>query len=242
MNAKSLGGGSARLEVSIKSKAYLGASGERHDALGEVAFALEKGEVGAVVGPSGCGKTTLLRIVAGLDARFEGAISRRETDRLAVVFQEPRLLPWRAVEDNVRLAAPDIGDEELAALLATLGLSEHRRHFPRELSLGLARRVALARAMAVHPDLLLLDEPFASLDNATASDLVEQIIDIVAARAITTLLVTHDLDAAVRLADVVFVLSERPARLAARIVISSPRRGLTPEAAADVTRKIRTAQ
>jgi ABC-type nitrate/sulfonate/bicarbonate transport system ATPase subunit len=241
LNAKSLGGGPARLEVSIGSKVYLGASGEHH-ALGEVAFGLDEGEVGAVVGPSGCGKTTLLRIVAGLDERFEGAISGRQTGRLAVVFQEPRLLPWRDVEDNIRVAAPDIGDEELAALLATLGLSEHRRHFPGELSLGLARRVALARAMAVHPDLLLLDEPFASLDAATASDLVEQIIDIVAARVITTLLVTHDLDAAVRLADVVFVLTERPARLAARIAISSPRRSLTPEAAADITRKIRSAQ
>lgn len=221
---------------------FIGASGQRHEALGEIAFALRKGEVGAVLGPSGCGKTTLLRIVAGLEARFEGTVLRRDGDRLAVVFQEPRLLPWRMVEDNIRIAAPDIGEGELAELLATLGLGEHRRHFPAELSLGLARRVALARAMAVRPDLLLLDEPFASLDAATATSLIEQIIDIVDQRAMTTLLVTHDLDAAIRLADAVFVLSERPGRLLTRIAISSPRRNLAPDAAADIARKVRAAQ
>jgi NitT/TauT family transport system ATP-binding protein len=242
LSAKPLAGGPARLEVSIKSKVYFGASGRRHEALGELAFALAKGEVGALLGPSGCGKTTVLRIVAGLDARFEGAILRRDNDRLGVVFQEPRLLPWRTVEDNIRLATPEVSEGELARLLATLGLGEHRRHFPKELSLGLARRVALARAMAIDPDLLLLDEPFASLDAATASSLVDQIIDLVEARAMTMLLVTHDVDAAIRLADAVFVLSERPARLCARIAITSPRRRLTLDAAAEISRRVRAAQ
>ena len=127
------------------------------------------------------------------------------------------MLPWRCVEDNVRLVVPDIGDAELGVLFAALGLSEHRQHFPNELSLGLARRVALARALAVHPDLLLLDEPFASLDAATAAALVEQITDIVEARGMTTLLATHDIDAAIRLADVVYVLSDGPARLRAEL-------------------------
>jgi ABC-type nitrate/sulfonate/bicarbonate transport system ATPase subunit len=242
LNAKSPAGGPARLEVSIKSKAYLGASGEPHQALGPVAFALEKGEIGAVVGPSGCGKTTLLRIIAGLDMAFDGTIVRPADDRLAMVFQEPRLLPWRVVDDNVRLVAPRVGEDELTALMATLGLSGHRRHYPGELSLGLARRVAVARAMAVHPDLLLLDEPFASLDAATAAGLVERIVELVETRPITALMVTHGLDAAIQLADVVFVLSDRPARLSARIAISTPRRTRTPDVATAIARQIAAAQ
>ena len=235
-------GGRAPLEVSIKAKAYLSASGKTLETLREIAFALDKGKVGAIVGPSGCGKTTLLRIVCGLDTRFEGVIVRPDSGRLAVVFQEPRLLPWRSVEDNIRLAAPGIEEAELATLLATLGLVEHRRHFSNELSLGLARRVALARALAVHPDLLLLDEPFASLDAATAGGLVEAIADLVEARPVTTLLVTHDIDAAVRLADVVCVLSDRPARLLAQIPIPRPRRRLTPDAEAQIARQIGASQ
>ena len=235
-------GGSTPLEVAIKSKAYSSAAGRTREALGELAFALEIGKVGAIVGPSGCGKTTLLRIIAGLDARFEGFVALPKPVRLAVVFQEPRLLPWRCVEDNVRLVVPVIGDAELGALFAALGLSEHRQHFPNELSLGLARRVALARALAVHPDLLLLDEPFASLDAATAAALVEQITDIVEARGMTTLLATHDIDAAIRLADVVYVLSDGPARLLARIEIADPRRRLTPDAAAGIAAQIAAAQ
>jgi ABC-type nitrate/sulfonate/bicarbonate transport system ATPase subunit len=242
LNAKFLAGGPERLEVSIKSKAYRGASGEPHQALGPVAFALEKGEIGAVVGPSGCGKTTLLRIIAGLDTAFDGKIVRPADDRLAMVFQEPRLLPWRVVDDNVRLVAPGVGEDELAALLAMLGLSGHRRHYPGELSLGLARRVAVARAMAVHPDLLLLDEPFASLDAATAADLVERMVELVEGRPVTALMVTHGLDAAIELADVVFVLSERPARLSARIAISTPRRTRTPDVAVAIAKQIAAAQ
>jgi ABC-type nitrate/sulfonate/bicarbonate transport system ATPase subunit len=235
-------GGSTPLEVAIKSKAYSSAAGRTREALGELSFALERGKVGAIVGPSGCGKTTLLRIIAGLDARFEGFVALPKPVRLAVVFQEPRLLPWRCVEDNVRLVVPNIGDAELGALFAALGLSEHRQHFPNELSLGLARRVALARALAVHPDLLLLDEPFASLDAATAAALVDQITDIVEARGMTTLLATHDIDAAIRLADVVHVLSDGPARLLARIEIADPRRRLPRDAAAGIAARIAAAR
>lgn len=235
-------GDRARLEVSITAKAYLSASGQTLETLSEIGFALEMGKVGAIVGPSGCGKTTLLRIVAGLDTRFAGLVARPGSDRLAVVFQEPRLLPWRSVEDNVRLAAPGVEEAELARLLATLGLVEHRRHFSNELSLGLARRVALARALAVHPDLLLLDEPFASLDAATAAGLVDAISDLVEARPMTTLLVTHDIDAAIRLADVICVLSDRPARLLAQIPIPRPRRRLTPDAEAQIAQQVAAAQ
>src|SRR5258708_11543769 len=129
-----------------------------------------------------------------------------------MVLQEPRLLPWRTVEDNVRLAAPQDDEAKLSTLFTVLELTAHRGHFPGELSLGLARRVALARAFAVEPDFLILDEPLASLDNALAGRLRDQIATLVASRKMMTLLVTHDLHDAGRLRDPLFFLSRRPAR------------------------------
>jgi NitT/TauT family transport system ATP-binding protein len=215
-------GGSALLEVSIARKAYRTASGERLDVIRDVAFAVRQGEVVALVGPSGCGKTTTLRIVAGLDGEFDGAVTR-PPGAIGMVFQEPRLLPWRTVEDNVRLAAPNANDATLDALFATLELTAHRAHFPGELSLGLARRVALARAFAVEPSLLILDEPFASLDAPLAARLRDELALLVARRPVTTLLVTHDIEEAVRLADRLLVLSARPARILAEIAIPGAR-------------------
>ena len=122
-------------------------------------------------------------------------------------------MPWRSVEENVRLAAPLIDEATLAALFTVLELNAHRSHFPGELSLGLARRVALARAFAVDPDFLILDEPLASLDDALAARLREQIASLVESRAVMTLLVTHNLDDAVRLGDRLFFLSARPAKI-----------------------------
>lgn len=212
------------LEVRITHKAFTAASGGRLDILRDLAFTLRHRELGALVGPSGCGKTTTLRIIAGLDRDFEGSVLCPPTARLGMVFQEPRLLPWRSVEDNVRLVAPDIAEADLAALFTVLELETHRAHFPGELSLGLARRVALARAFAVEPDLLLLDEPFVSLDEALAARLREQLVGLVETRVMTTLLVTHDLEEAVRLADRVFLLSARPAHVVAEIPLATPRR------------------
>jgi NitT/TauT family transport system ATP-binding protein len=212
-----------RLDVDIKSKAFESASGKRHEVLSDVSFSLSAGEVAVFVGPSGCGKSTLLRILAGLDHDFEGTVERPEQGRLGMVFQEPRLLPWRSVDDNVRLAAPLAGEDALAKLFDILELAAHRSHFPGELSLGLARRVALARAFAVDPDFLILDEPFASLDKALAARLREQIATLVANRAAMTLLVTHELDDAVRLGDRLFFLSARPARILRVVPITTPR-------------------
>ena len=168
-----------QLEVNIARKAFTNAAGERHDVLVDFNFALGAGEVGVLVGPSGCGKSTLLKILAGLDHDYEGRVTRPTDARVGMVFQEPRLLPWRSVEENVRLAAPQADEAQLSALFAVLELDAHRSHFPGELSLGLARRVALARAFAVEPDFLILDEPLASLDDALAARLRDEIATLV---------------------------------------------------------------
>jgi len=212
-----------RLEVDIANKQFANAAGERHQVLRNIAFTLEPGEVGVIVGPSGCGKTTLLRILTGLDGDYQGRVTRGPHTRIGMVFQEPRLLPWRTVEDNIRLAAPEVDTTRLSALFAVLELSEHRSHFPGELSLGLARRVALARALAVEPDFLVLDEPLASLDEALAARLRSQIAALLEDRKITTLLVTHNLDDAVRLGDRLLLLSARPATILHALPIRIPR-------------------
>jgi NitT/TauT family transport system ATP-binding protein len=218
-----------RLEVAIRQKAYSAATGGTLRVIEGLSFSLGKGEVGALVGPSGCGKTTLLRIIAGLDADYEGEVHLPDHGRLGMVFQEPRLLPWRTLEQNVRLAAPQVTDDELTTLFAALGLSAHRQHYPGELSLGLARRVALARAFAVNPDLLLLDEPFVSLDDALATRLRDELAELVTRRPVTTLLVTHNLEEAIALADHLFLLSPSPTHVIAELPIPQPRSKRTPE-------------
>jgi ABC-type nitrate/sulfonate/bicarbonate transport system ATPase subunit len=218
-----------RLDVGIKQKSFLAASGGTLQVLSELAFSLDAGEVAALVGPSGCGKTTLLRIIAGLDREFEGSVELPAHGTLGMVFQEPRLLPWRTVEQNVRLAAPAATDASLDSLFRTLGLAAHRDHYPGELSLGLARRVALARAFAVEPDLLLLDEPFVSLDDALAARLREELAELVNSRPVTTLLVTHDVDEAIALADRLLLLSASPARVIAEVPVTRPRAAHTAE-------------
>jgi len=194
-----------------------------HLVLDNIDLSVADGEFLSIVGPSGCGKTTLLRIVAGLDTDFEGAVRRPAHGRLGVVFQEPRLLPWRTVEQNVRLVAPLASETALDSLFGALGLSGHRRHYPGELSVGLARRVALARAFAVEPELLVLDEPFVSLDAELAARLRAELAGLVIRRPVTTLLVSHDVDEVIGLADRIFLLSGRPARVVADVPIENPR-------------------
>jgi NitT/TauT family transport system ATP-binding protein len=212
-----------RLEVEISGKTFRSAAGGSHEVLAPLKFALQSGEVGVLIGPSGCGKSTMLRIILGLDQDFAGSVARPPEAQIGMVFQEPRLLPWRSVEQNVRLAAPDVTDAKLAELFRILELEAHRDHFPGELSLGLARRVALARAFAVEPDLLVLDEPLASLDDALAGRLREEIAMLVARRPVMTLLVTHSLDDAIRLGDRLFLLSPRPAQIVSELPIAVPR-------------------
>lgn len=225
------GARSMELDVSIARKALRTASGQTRVILHDVAFKVRQGEVCALLGPSGCGKTTLLRIISGLDRDFEGRVSMPQAGRIGMVFQEPRLLPWRSVAQNLRLVG-HASEGELAEIAAALGLTKHLDHFPGELSLGLARRAAIARAFAVKPGLLLLDEPFVSLDAALAARLREELMALVLKRQATALLVTHDVGEAIALADRIIVLSSAPGHLCADLVIEGPRAQMTAGRAA----------
>ena len=222
-------GDPARLEARVARKSFRSASGQNVPVIADLSLVLEEGETGALIGPSGCGKSTLMRILAGLDRDFEGSVRIPTHGRVGMVFQEPRLLPWRSVEDNVRLAAPDASEAEVAALFAALGVSDHRMHFPSELSVGLARRTALARAFAVRPTLLLLDEPFVSLDAPLAGQLQRDLARLVESRGMIAVLVTHDIDEAIALADRIFVLSARPAHVVGEVQVMSPRLAMSGE-------------
>jgi NitT/TauT family transport system ATP-binding protein len=231
-------GDSEQLEVAIEDFSLPDASGAPRQILARIVFSLRRGEVAALVGPSGCGKTTLLRLLAGLMHVQGGQISLPANVRLGFVFQEPRLLPWRNVETNVRLAAPNVSEADLAAIFSALGLSEHRQDFPASLSLGLARRVAIARAFAIAPDILLLDEPFVSLDAALAARLRQELLTLIEGRGVTSLIVTHDVEEAMALADKVLVLSERPAHLLADIAIPLARGHRSASALAPIRAEI----
>ena len=234
-----VGGRRMEFEVSVARKALRTASGQTRVVLHDVAFSLRKGEICALLGPSGCGKTTLLRIISGLDSDFEGRIILPSPHRIGMVFQEPRLLPWRSVAQNLRLGGSS-SENDLAEIAAALRLSKHLDHFPGELSLGLARRVAIARAFAVKPDLLLLDEPFVSLDAALAAQLREELLALVLKRKATTLLVTHDVEEAISLADRIIVLSAAPGRILADRTIETPREALTEARAVKMKEEIRS--
>ena len=234
-----VGGRSMELEVSIARKALRTTSGQTRVVLHDVAFNLRKGEICALLGPSGCGKTVLLRIISGLDNDFEGRIVLPSPQRIGMVFQEPRLLPWRSVVQNLRLVGSS-SENDLAEIAAALRLSDHLDHFPGELSLGLARRVAIARAFAVKPDLLLLDEPFVSLDASLAARLREELLALVLKRKATTLIVTHDVEEAVSIAGRIVVLSAAPGRILADRSIEAPREALTEARAIEMKEEIRS--
>ena len=175
----------------------------------DIRFSLEAGRATAVLGDSGIGKTTLLRIIAGLDQHFDGNISG--SHRIGMVFQEPRLLPWLTASQNVEIVGATPARAE--ALLRQVGLPDAAALYPRQLSLGMARRAALARALAVEPELLILDEPFASLDAAAAAGLRSLVAELCSAGQMTVLIVSHDSSDVAALADRALILSGRPARL-----------------------------
>jgi NitT/TauT family transport system ATP-binding protein len=178
-----------------------------------------------VTGPSGCGKTTLLNIIAGLDRDFAGTLcfapSDHDAPRIGYVFQSPRLLPWRTVRENVALVQRHGAEPAaLESVLADVGVADMADAYPAQLSGGMARRAALARAFAIAPDLLLMDEPFMSLDAAAADRLRSLLLRLVSTRPATVLFVTHDLSEALALADRILVLSPAPGRVVAEMPIA----------------------
>ena len=214
--------GPAALTVAVREK-WFPAVGEApaKQVLGHVAFSVAPGDVIAVIGPSGCGKTTLLNLIAGLDGGCRGRIELAPDRRLAYVFQEPRLLPWRTVEDNVRLvlAGGARDDARVRAILTEVGLASASSLFASRLSLGMARRAALARAFVIEPGLLLLDEPFVSLDEQTVARLRLLLLDLLALHGTTAILVTHNLREAAMLARRLILLSASPGRLIGEVEV-----------------------
>ena len=241
MNDAQSAGDAAPLELRIDAKSFLSADGTPVEVVRGLELRLEAGSFGALIGPSGCGKTTILKIAAGLDPDFRGRLVRAPgSGRLGIVFQEPRLLPWRTVEQNIRLALPaHEAAADLTELVEILGLGSHLARYPGELSLGLARRTAIARAFAVRPDFLLLDEPFVSLDEAVATRLRNELVALTTRTKVTTLFVTHDLAEAIQLADRLFFLSDRPARIIAEKSLPPPRGTRSGDVIASISDEMR---
>jgi sulfonate transport system ATP-binding protein len=202
-------------------------------ALDAITLEVEPGEIVAVIGGSGCGKSTLLRAISGLDAPTQGAVTldgvriTAPHESIGIIFQEPRLLPWLSVAGNVGFGIEDRPKPErsqrIANALERVGLSEKAQVWPRELSGGQAQRVAIARALVPRPQVLLLDEPFSALDAFTRVDLQDHLLGLWADAQPTQVLVTHDVEEAIVLADRIVVMRPRPGRIADEIAVDLPR-------------------
>src|SRR6185295_3414360 len=223
------------LEIKSLSKTY--GSGEKATrAIGDVSFAVEDREFVCVVGPSGCGKTTLLKVIAGLLRPTDGEVllrGRRVTsppEQMALVFQEygRSLMPWASVQSNVLLPLrhKNLDRDERSRLveesLEAVGLTRFASHYPWQLSGGMQQRVAIARALAYQPSILLMDEPFASVDAQTRGDLEDLVLRVQEQYGITILFVTHDIDEAVYMADRVVVLTHAPTTVLEILPIAIP--------------------
>jgi ABC-type nitrate/sulfonate/bicarbonate transport system ATPase subunit len=195
-----------------------------------ITLSLERGSFTAMVGRSGCGKSTLLHIAAGLDTGYEGSFAREPANAtLACLFQQPRLLPWQTARNNVAFVLETRGVAKREArrradeMLDLVGLTAAAGKFPAQLSGGMQQRVSLARALAVDPDVLLMDEPFSALDELTAARLREELVSLCAQKERTVLFVTHNIHEACYLAERVIVLSAHPGTVVADVSVDVPR-------------------
>lgn len=222
------------LNVSKLNK-YFEQNGERMQVLNDINFTLDQGEILCIVGASGCGKSTLLRAIAGLDPDHEGSvvINKKEITRpdkeRGIVFQEHRLFPWLTVEQNICYALNGISKKEKKELakqyIDLVGLNGFEKSYPKQLSGGMAQRAGIARALVNHPEVLLLDEPFGALDTFTKIQMQNELKRIQKKSKTTMVMVTHDIEEAVYLADRIIVLSSRPGRIKrqVKVELSVPR-------------------
>lgn len=198
--------------------------------LESVDLKLKENQIVALLGPSGCGKSTLLRIAAGLDSDFQGsvqrapALSQQRNGGISFVFQEPRLMPWLTVAQNIGFADSDGTMDEawIQQLIQEVGLTGFEDALPKQLSGGMAQRVAIARGLYSRPTILLLDEPFSAVDAFTRMKLQDLMLELADLHAISLLLVTHDIDESLYLADQVLVLGTRPGRICTRLDVDLP--------------------
>jgi len=203
-------------------------------AIDDISLSINKGEIISIIGPSGCGKTTLLKLITGLLNPTDGSISikedfgrRKSLKKLSIVFQNPVLLAWRNVKDNVKLPNELNNAEEnnnVQERIDLVGLNGFEKHYPNELSGGMQQRVSIARALVLNPCLLLMDEPFGSLDEINRNKLNLELLKIWHQLKPTIIFVTHSIYEAVFLSDRVVVLSERPAKVKAIIDVDLPRK------------------
>jgi sulfonate transport system ATP-binding protein len=218
-----------RLQIRGVSKTF-GKNGSAMQALQPISLDIAPGEFVVIVGPSGCGKSTLLRLIGGLETPTQGTISigARTVDsvdpRCAIVFQEPRLFPWKKVEANVAVGARRMKHKaDPHVLINKVGLDGFEQYYPNQLSGGMAQRVALARALIGGPQVILLDEPFAALDALTRLQMQDLVNDVCGSIGSTVVMVTHDIDEALHLADRIVVMSPRPGAIVEEIRIETPR-------------------
>jgi NitT/TauT family transport system ATP-binding protein len=230
------GGTIVARDVSVRFEARGGArSGGGVQALDGMDLTVAPGEVVAIIGPNGCGKSTFLRVAAGLLAPVRGTVTLDERPilgpdpRIGLVFQEPRLLPWRSVADNVTYPLELAGwsrprrANRLAELLELVGLSDAAGARPSQLSGGMRQRAAIARALALEPGVLLLDEPFSALDALTRERFNLELLELWERTQTTIVIVTHSIPEAILLADRVVVMTPRPGRVAAIVAVDAAR-------------------
>jgi sulfonate transport system ATP-binding protein len=221
------------LSIEHVSKSYV-LEGAPRPVLKDINFKVRRNEIVAIVGASGCGKSTLLRLIVGLDSDYRGYITRGGSDNAApakvgMVFQDHRLYPWLTVEGNVDLAfdnsdlATSVRRERVRLYLELVGLSDYAKAYPRQLSGGMAQRAAIARALAQEPDILLMDEPFGALDSILRMRLQEELLSIWERNRVSIVIVTHDVEEALYLADRVLVMEPNPGRIRDVFDVGLPR-------------------
>jgi NitT/TauT family transport system ATP-binding protein len=214
----------SHIEINIRSKTYSAVeSATSNKVIENLKLTLNTNEFVCLVGPSGCGKTTLLNIIADLDKAYEGQVlvgSNKVPPKIGYIFQNPRLLPWLTVRENIELVLQEGQSvEDIDSLLEVMKLTQSQHVYPERLSLGMSRRVSIIRAFAVNPDVLLMDEPFVSLDAPTARQVRELLLRLWENRPHTVLFVTHDLREAIALADRIVFLSAAPMRVVSEISV-----------------------